>query len=460
MAQAKTLEVPGNYETFKGLCDATNFADYTILFWFSGFGDNIDNNWYGGMRNIPLAGSVPPEGFMMLMWDAEYVFQNKGGPPGNSVPWVPSYYFSMSGYTIPDIWNALRENSDFMTLFADRIYKHCFNEGALTEDNAQARWDTIVDDINEAAICEQARWGEGLPPATVDMNGFVDIFMTALDSWGGLYPSIDPPVFNQQGGHVPVGFGLTMTDPCGAEPIYYTMDGNDPREPVTGNPVGTLYSGTIILNESRHVKARVLKAGEWSALNEAVFAVGPVADNLRITEIMYHPEDTGDPNDPNAEFIELTNIGAETINLNLVRFTDGIDFVFPDVNLTPGAYVVVVKNENAFEAKYGPLSSIVGEYAGSLRNGGEQITLEDANGQVILDFEFKDGWRSITDGNGFSLTIIDASGDPNTWSQKDSWRPSAYLGGSAGGDDSWILPNPGDVVISEVMSHSHGAASD
>jgi hypothetical protein len=129
MAQAKNLEVPGNYETFKGLCDTTRFADYTILFWFSGFGDNIDNNWYAGMRNIPLIGEVPPEGFMMLMWDAEYVFVNAGGPPGNSVPWVPSYYFSMTGHTIVDVWNALRENTDFMVLFGDRIYKHCFNDG-------------------------------------------------------------------------------------------------------------------------------------------------------------------------------------------------------------------------------------------------------------------------------------------------------------------------------------------
>jgi hypothetical protein len=460
MALALNLEDPGTYETFKGLCDVTNFADYTILFWFSGFGDNIDNNWYGGMRNVPLAGSVPPEGFMMLMWDAEYVFQNKGGPPGNSVPWVPSYYFTMTGYTIPRVWVALHENDDFNMLFADRIYKHCFNDGALTDDNAQTRWDTIVDDINEAAICEQARWSKGLPPATVDMNGFVDIFMTALDSWGGLYPTVDPPVLNQQGGEAPVGFGLTMVNPNGTGAITYTLDGSDPREPVTGDHVGTPYGGPITLNMSRHVKTRILTATQWSALNEVVFSVGPVADNLRITEIMYHPNDTGDPNDPNTEFIELRNIGIDPINLNLVSFTDGIDFTFSDVSLAPGGHALVVKDQNAFEAKYGAVSSIAGEYTGSLNNAGENITLEDAIGQTILDFEYKDGWRSITDGNGFSLTIIDASTDANGWSQKDSWRPSAYLDGSPGWDDTGILPNPADIVINEVMSHSHGGASD
>ncbi len=463
MAQAQNLEDPGNYETFKGLCDVTNFADYTILFWFSGFGDNIDNNWYAGMRNNPLIGEVPPEGFMMFMWDAEYVFQDEGGPPGNSVPWVPSYYFSKTGYTIVDVWNALRENPDFMMLFADRIYKHCFNDGALTDENAQARWNAITDHIDQAAICELARWPAGggysdpatVPPRAVDMTGFVDIFMTALDSWGGLYPTIDPPIFNQRGGQVAVGFGLTMVNPNGTGTIYYTLNGSDPREAVTGNAVGTPYAGVITLNKSCHVKARVLDGGQWSALNEAVFAVGPVAQSLRITEIMYNPQDTGDPNDPNTEFIELQNTGSTLINLNLVRLTDGVEFVFGDVNLPAGAYVLVVRDQNAFTAKYGPGSSLAGQYRGALNNTGETIVLEDAIGQTIQDFEFSDGWRSITDGNGFSLTIIDPCGDVNSWSQKDSWRPSVYVGGSPGWSDDGLLPNPGDIVINEVMAHSH-----
>ncbi|MHC4499262.1 MAG: FN3 associated domain-containing protein, partial [Planctomycetota bacterium] len=83
------------------------------------------------------------------------------------------------------------------------------------------------------------------------------------------------------------------------------------------NPTGisssaTQYTTPVTLTGSTNVKARVLGGATWSALNEATFAVGPVADNLRITEMMYHPLDTNSPNDPNAEFIELTNIGPET----------------------------------------------------------------------------------------------------------------------------------------------------
>ncbi|UCG50125.1 MAG: lamin tail domain-containing protein, partial [Phycisphaerales bacterium] len=82
-----------------------------------------------------------------------------------------------------------------------------------------------------------------------------------------------------------------------------------------------LYGGPVTLAASARVKARVKSGSTWSALNEAVYSVGAVAENVRISEMMYHPYDANDPNDPNEEYIELTNIGAESINLNLVRFT-------------------------------------------------------------------------------------------------------------------------------------------
>ncbi|MCK4294627.1 MAG: lamin tail domain-containing protein, partial [Planctomycetes bacterium] len=218
------------------------------------------------------------------------------------------------------------------------------------------------------------------------------------------------------------------------------------------------YTGPINLTESTCLKARALSSRTWSALNEAVFAVGPVAESLRITEIMYHPQDTGNPNDPNEEFIELKNIGEAPINLNLVRFTNGIDFTFGKVELGAGEYVLVVKNHVAFDPQYPGFSGVIaGEYTGSLDNGGERIELADAVGRTIQDFKYGDDWRPITDGEGFSLTIIDpANGDPNSWGEKDSWRASAYSGGSPGSDDSGIIPNPGDVVINELLAHSPG----
>jgi hypothetical protein len=223
------------------------------------------------------------------------------------------------------------------------------------------------------------------------------------------------------------------------------------------NPGALTYSSYFMLDKSTHVKARVLDGGMWSPLTGKIYSIGPVRENLRITEIMYHPQGTGDANDPNEEFIELKNIGAETINLNLVRFNKGIDFTFPPMDLESDHSVIVVKNLAAFDAQYPGFSGLIaGEYTGSLANNGERIRLQDAIGRTILDFEYEDGWRPITDGDGFSLTIIDpTNSDPNNWSEKDSWRASVYRYGSPDTDDSGILPDPGAVVINEVMAHSN-----
>jgi hypothetical protein len=187
------------------------------------------------------------------------------------------------------------------------------------------------------------------------------------------------------------------------------------------------------------VKARSLTELQWSALNEAVYAVGPVKENLRITEIMYHPVNTAEQNEPNEEFIELKNISSETINLNLVKFTNGIDFTFPSLELAPGEYTVVVQDANAFEARYSMEQyseiNIAGQYTGRLANNGERVKLQDAIGQTILDFKYEDNWYDGTDGQGLSLTIVDsANSDPNSWSEKEAWRASNVVGGSPGKD--------------------------
>ncbi|MHC4533519.1 MAG: lamin tail domain-containing protein [Planctomycetota bacterium] len=220
-------------------------------------------------------------------------------------------------------------------------------------------------------------------------------------------------------------------------------------------PGAVPYGGVITLNNSTHIKARVLRDGLWGALTEATFAIGRIVENLRITEIMYNP------NDPNTEYIELQNIGTETINLKLVKFTNGIDFTFPSMELESTEYVVVVQDRQAFETRYGTAINIAGQYSGRLNNAGERVRVEDAIGQTILDFDYKDGWHSITDGDGFSLTIINpVNTDPYDWNEKDSWRASAYLSGSPGEDDSGIVPDPGAVVINEVLAHSHADAAD
>ena len=140
------------------------------------------------------------------------------------------------------------------------------------------------------------------------------------------YSILDTPTFNQHGGAVAPGFGLTMTVPIGF--IYYTLDGTDPRLPREAINMAHAkpYTTPIPLTQSTRVRARTFQRS--SAIHDVVFAVGPVAENLRISELMYHPAETGNPDDPNTEYRRTHEHRHETINLNLVRFTNGIEFTF------------------------------------------------------------------------------------------------------------------------------------
>jgi len=187
--------------------------------------------------------------------------------------------------------------------------------------------------------------------------------------------------------------------------------------------------------------------GRWSHWSAPVqFVAGePIGQDtvvdLRVTELMYHPaaplqNNASDRDD--FEFVELQNIGTETLDLGTVSFTEGITFDFHDSNVTtlaPGAFVLVVKNRTAFESRYGlglsPL--IAGEYSGRLANGGEQIRLVDFWDGTILDFEYNDDWYNETDGQGYSLTVNDPlDTEPGDWGIMSTWQPSTDVGGSPG----------------------------
>lgn len=218
-----------------------------------------------------------------------------------------------------------------------------------------------------------------------------------------------------------------------------------------------LYEGPISLNRSVRVRARSLKDNGISGLVEATFGVGPVAESLRVTELMYHPQD-GPFKD--AEYIELTNIGTEAIDLAYVRLANAVDYLFEPVLLQPGQYLIVAKGPGIVRKFCDPSATVLGPYSGSLSNSGETVELIDATGRSIQAFTYRDWWYPITDGKGFSLTVMDPATDPGRLSDISGWRPSACIGGSPGWDDKAIALIPRSVIITEVMASPSGDQSD
>jgi hypothetical protein len=179
------------------------------------------------------------------------------------------------------------------------------------------------------------------------------------------------------------------------------------------------------------------------------------ATNTLISELHYHPATptqaegaAGFIDQEFFEFIELTNTSAIQIDYSSVRFTDGIIFEFPiGTILAPGARLLVVSNQAAFQFRYGAGFVVAGEFSGNLRNSGEHVRLEAADTTPIADFTYGDDlpWPESADGPGYSLVL--AGSDPT---DPLAWRSSTVLGGNPGSSDS--IPFSG--TVDEMLSHA------
>lgn len=180
------------------------------------------------------------------------------------------------------------------------------------------------------------------------------------------------------------------------------------------------------------------------------------AANLRVTELHYHPL-AGDKSageigggDGLFEFIELQNVGNETIDLTDVAFDDGIDFTFPWLaSLDAGEVAVLVRNLDLFRSRYGSQVPVAGVFSGSLSNSGESVRIVAAGGATIAAFTFDDSppWPTAADGNGPSLEIVDPLLDPNS---PANWRAS----NSAGGNPGTVGRIPGDYDGNQIVQQA------
>ncbi|MDE0596486.1 MAG: lamin tail domain-containing protein [Roseibacillus sp.] len=154
-------------------------------------------------------------------------------------------------------------------------------------------------------------------------------------------------------------------------------------------------------------------------------------DNLRITELMYNP-----PDGNNGEFVEVTNI-SETLTLDLtgVRFTRGITFTFPAMDLAPGGQLVVVRDPGFFRSIHRdvPDRFVAGAFDDSrFDNDSEMValTLPEPWNVNIQQFTYFSTWHPTTDTEGRSLELRDAFRPLSTWNERSAWIPSIALHGS------------------------------
>ncbi|MCF7669394.1 MAG: lamin tail domain-containing protein [Verrucomicrobia bacterium] len=423
LAGSRDLAIDSNYKEVARRLDIVNFIDYLLVNIYADTGDWPHNNWCAAREKREGAK------FRFYVWDAEHAFGHY------NIDRVNRNTFNVQlsgGGEIPGLYQALARNDEFKRLFADRINKHFFNRGALTDANVLRNYNEMQRELRSVIPNMETDipriWVPGRRGNLMQFfqDEGVDAFMTS-------------PEFSKHGGSVPAGFELSMYVREGD--IYYTINGPDPRTPFTGETAqeAILYEegDKVVLEDNALIRARTFIDGEWSALTEASFDVGHSSPPIVVSELMYHPAVS-----ECYEFIEIYNAGNMPYDIGGYML-EGIDFKFPTGTIIGGKGVIVLIPDDdveAFRLRY-PGVNVFGEYEGKLSNGGEMITITDRNGVTFYGVNYGDenGWPEEADGNGPSLELVDPFGNPN---DPGNWRASGSPGGT-----------PGTVVLGAAPSH-------
>jgi hypothetical protein len=182
-------------------------------------------------------------------------------------------------------------------------------------------------------------------------------------------------------------------------------------------------------------------ADQWAPLGSASPGLANGAarrSQVVINEIMFDSI-TGLDED---EYVELHNAGTQPADISGWRFIHGIDHTFaPGTTIPAGGFLVVAKSQTNLLAKYPQLNSgnTVGDYAGTLANGGERVMLaspqsntQTANGVTetttifVVENEVAyvvgGQWNKWANEGGSSLELIDPRADNRlaaNWADSD-----------------------------------------
>ncbi|MCF7975126.1 MAG: CotH kinase family protein [Phycisphaerae bacterium] len=430
---------------YASFIDVASFVDHNLL---NMLAMNVDALRLSTHLYKPRDGRL----HMGPIWDFDRSLNSADGRDDNPATWHGSG--DGTDYLGYVWWNRLFEDPEFWQRYIDRWTE--LRQTTFSDERINGLIDDMVAEIKEAQVRNQARW----PGAGPRYGGYAQE-IGALKDWLARRTAwvdaqfVSPPVFLPSQGYVPAGQTFSMSDPGGAGVIYYTLDGSDPHVMADANAVDSTqvpgsissraiqYTGqSITFDQMTLVRARILSLGKyspWSGMAEAYFTAGPISANLRVTEIMYHAPEA-DPSSgelpvdaEDFEYIVLMNVGDTILDLSGVSIASGVSFGFRDSlvqSLAPEASVLVVKDQAAFESRYGTglTHLIAGQYQGKLSNSGEMLRVYDSTEGMVAAFQYEDGWYAETDGQGDALILrFPEVLNPNAWNTKAAWQPGSSL---------------------------------
>lgn len=175
-----------------------------------------------------------------------------------------------------------------------------------------------------------------------------------------------------------------------------------------------------------------------------------------INEIMANPSIETDV--ANAEYIELFNNSAKTINLQNWKITDKSRTAsLPYYLLESDEFVVLTDTQN--EVEFSTLENVIGlEAFPTLNNSSDSLFLINENGSTIDSLSYSASWyrSSIKDDGGYSLELIDPA---NFCAEDLNWIASEDETGGTPGRINSVFSQMPDNMGPQLVS-AYGLSSD
>lgn len=276
-----------NYQAIDQLLDIENFIDYMIINIYGGNTDWDHHNWLA-VKNFTL----PDDGFKLFCWDSEHVLKDLHQDIGLG---------KMRELCPSTLMQNLMKYPQFRRLVGDRIQKQCFQNGPLEPENTTAIWNKLSAEISSALHCEAARWGDYRRDVHQWSSGPYelytkathydplqkkiveeilpyrrDVFIEQMISHE-LFPTVAAPriLVNDEYARSKTYWENDVVTIDFKDNIYYTLDGSDPvvwDKDGNGSASSTAkkyaHQEFTLMPAGFHLRARILKNGQWSALSE------------------------------------------------------------------------------------------------------------------------------------------------------------------------------------------------
>ncbi|MFK7807845.1 MAG: CotH kinase family protein [Saprospiraceae bacterium] len=438
--ESNSLSSDANLDFVASKIDLDHYIDYVV------FNLYIDNQDWPGNNNKRWRERAPGATWNFMTWDLDFSYGlfipgqpfNSGIATSNSL----SRLYEVPNFLWPNpewatlLFRRLMENdgvrADFVNRMADQL------NVLYSPTRVNARIDEFIDTYDSEIQNHHDRWSSGFQTWTAKVQKLKDFanarvapvrnqFVQQYSSITGT-GNITVNLNNEDEGSVQLNT-ISVTEANAPFTGVYFRGVDVPVRAVPNRGyVLQSWSGSLSGNNPNEVIDFNSNANITANFSLGSTSTQPIV----INEINYNSPDGNESGD----WIELHNPNNSAVNISGWYFEDesGDYFGLPaNTTLAAGGYLVLVENEDEFTSVYPSVSNYIGAFGKDpggfgLSGGGEQITIKNANGDLIdvVDYDDSNPWPTAADGDGPTLQLIAPSLDNALAS---SWEASAATPG-------------------------------